>query len=96
MLSKDSLREAGIKYRQCLWKWYDPKHKLKTCEFSDDWDYMSMDYATYLSLWASRFNKDYLPNDDRFLIITHKRNNNWLITLVEMLREDYATQNTAL
>ena len=90
MLTKKYLKEAGIKFRQSHWRWMPPNYDLATSEFSEEGEFWSVDYNTYLGLWANRMNahqSHIASTDERYIVIRHWLHDRWLITLVEILKE---------
>ena len=91
MLTRNDLNGAGIKFKQCHWRWLPPHYELRTSEFSDDDEFWSVDYATYLGLWANRLNSRQeraASTDEKYIVIRHMFHDHWFITLVEILKEN--------
>ena len=90
MLTLQELKDSGVKYNQCRWKLRRASDMIKTCEFSNDWEYWNVNYASYLALWANRLNAKSHPftaTSDKFIVVKVMYHDHWMITLVERLED---------
>ncbi len=86
MRSHKELRDAGIEYKRCRWRWVRPGYMLETAEFSDDGEFWNVDYSTYLGMWANRLNGRHIVTGKFEVIGTTWHDHNY-ITLVEIVKE---------
>jgi len=92
MLTRELLKEHGIKYKQLKWRWMPENYELETSEFNTDGSFSKMEYANYMMNMSYKMNK--FKHGQRYAAIRTRRRNQWYCTLVELELGEEVTDGT--